>query len=96
MTADRRAAQEALAEYDAEGGTPLEQLKQELDRRAALRERFIAVMQKALFDGSYIDAAIDLIRAEVLEEAIECLDKSGCEQGALAIRALKEAPCSSS
>jgi hypothetical protein len=39
---------------------------------------------------------IDLIRNEVLEEAIECLDKSGCEQGALAIRALKEAPCSSS
>jgi hypothetical protein len=49
--------------------------------------------------GSFEDAAtaaIALIRNEVLEEAIECLDKSGCEQGALAIRALKEASCSSS
>ena len=99
MTADRRAAQEALSEYDAEGGTPLEQLKQELDRRAALAKAVCDAMHEV--DPFYVSydhaiAAIDLIRADVLEEAIECLDKSGCEQGALAIRALKEAPCSSS
>jgi hypothetical protein len=99
MTADRRAAQEALSEYDADGGTPLEQLKQELDRRAALVKAVCEAMHEA--DPFYVSydqaiAALDLIRNDVLEEAIECLDKSGCEQGALAIRALKEAPCSSS
>jgi hypothetical protein len=101
MTADRRAAQEALSEYDAEGGTPLEQLKQELDRRAALVERVrkVAGCWPAGCDepeDCACQISIDLVRDEVLEEAIECLDKSGCEQGALAIRALKEAPCSSS
>jgi hypothetical protein len=61
------------------------------DRCAALVEKVARVIETRQMDHFTIQAsaAIDLIRAEVLDEAIECLDKSGCEQGALAIRALK-------
>jgi hypothetical protein len=104
MTADRRAAEEALSEYDADGGTPLEQLKQELDRRAALVKAVCEAMHDA--DQFYVSydqaiAAIDLIRNEVLEEAARviennCHDDMTRAEEAAAIRALKEAPCSSS
>jgi hypothetical protein len=67
------------------------------DRRAALVEKMRTVFVTSEGDDWHcMGLVLDLIRADVLEEAIECLDKSGCEQGALAIRALKEAPCSSS
>ena len=70
------------------------------DERAAL----VAKVGKLLwYDGSGFDipnhlltAAIDLIRAEVLEEAAKELERFGGLGLAAKIRALKEAPCSSS
>jgi len=61
------------------------------DRRAALRDRIVALY--LLDKGAYVDvveAAIDLIRAETLEEAAKEADKWwGQDLLAAAIRALK-------
>ena len=86
--ADRCAAEEALAEYAAKGGKPLEQVKQELERRAALVEKSAAAFIEALDGNSWsavppaaqarirtqITAPISLIRNEALEEAARLCD----------------------
>jgi hypothetical protein len=77
------------------------------DRRAALVERVARAM--AVCEGydennkdvvaSFEDsatAAVSLIRDEVLEEAARVADENGAGLAANRIRALKEAPCSSS
>ena len=74
------------------------------DRRAALEKAVCDAMHDA--DQFYVSydqaiAAIDLIRNEVLEEAARviennCHDDMTRAEEAAAIRALKEAPCSSS
>jgi len=64
--------------------------------RAALVERVAAEIRKYDLTSDEIAAfAIDLIRDEVLEEAAGVADVYG-PLSAAAIRALKEAPCSSS
>ena len=66
------------------------------DRRAALVEKMADAIAKAWDEhGRVIDAAtaaIDLIRAEVLEEAAKELERFGGLGLAAKIRALKEAP----
>jgi hypothetical protein len=70
------------------------------DRRYPLKMRVLEAMWEA--DNNHVSpdqaqAAIDLIRAETLEEAArECGLSSVGLHFAAAIRALKEAPCSSS
>jgi len=67
------------------------------DRRAALVEK-ARIEALRVFNhepggtspSAWWGAAVSLIRAEVLEEAANHLDKVGSEQGAIAIRALKE------